>query len=59
MVCFSLAMLVFTQQTEVSNGISKRLLPKVGDVGKRVPSGHNAEGISDPQSSTEASTDHG
>ena len=30
-----------------------------GDVGKRVRSAHNAEGISDPQSSTEASTDHG
>ncbi len=38
---------------------SKRLLPKVGDVGKRVRSAHNAEGVSDPQSSTEASTDHG
>jgi len=30
-----------------------------GDGGKRVPSGHNAEGVSDPQSSTEASADHG
>ena len=30
-----------------------------GDVGKRVPCGHNAEGVSDPQSSTEASADHG
>ena len=30
-----------------------------GDEGKRVPSGHNAEGVSDPQSSTEASADHG
>ena len=30
-----------------------------GDGGKRVRSAHNAEGVSDPQSSTEASTDHG
>ena len=30
-----------------------------GDEGKRVPSGHNGEAVSDPQSSTEASTDHG
>ena len=30
-----------------------------GDEGKRVRSAHNAEGVSDPQSSTEASTDHG
>ena len=30
-----------------------------GDGGKRVRSAHNAEGVSDPQSTTEASTDHG
>ena len=30
-----------------------------GDEGKRVPSGHNGEAVSDPQSSTEASTGHG
>ena len=36
-----------------------RLLPKVGEVGKRVRSAHNAEGVSDPQSRAEASTDHG
>jgi|GEM_PF-5226531 len=31
----------------------------VGTGGKRVPSGHNAEGISDPQVGSETSTDHG
>ena len=30
-----------------------------GDGGKRVRSAHNAKGVSDPQSSAEASTDHG
>ena len=30
-----------------------------GDRGKRVHSAHNAEGVSDPQSTIEASTDHG
>ena len=30
-----------------------------GDEGKRVRSAHNAKGVSDPQSTTEASTDHG
>jgi len=31
----------------------------VGTGGKRVPSGHNAEGVSDPQVGSETSTDHG
>ena len=30
-----------------------------GDGGKRVPGGHNAVGVSDPQSSTETSAEHG
>ena len=30
-----------------------------GDEGKRVPSGHNGEAVSDPQSSTETSAEHG
>jgi len=29
--------------------------PRPGDGGKRVPSGHNGEAVSDPQSSTETS----
>ena len=37
----------------------KRLPCVRGDEGKRVRSAHNAEGVSDPQSTTEASTDHG
>ena len=31
----------------------------MGTGGKRVPSGHNAEGVSDPQVGSETSTDHG
>ena len=30
-----------------------------GEVGKRVPSGHNAVGVSGPQSGSETSSGHG
>ena len=43
-----------------SLGTANQRLPCAkGDGGKRVPSGHNAEGVSDPQCRAEASTDHG
>ena len=37
----------------------RRLLPKEGTGGKRVPSGHNAEGVSDPEVGSETSTGYG
>jgi len=56
--CLRLAVLLGDALRRRLRGCSP-LKPSAGDGGKCVPGGHNAVGVNDPQSSTEARAGHG